>query len=143
MSTSGLTPKLDEIVENFAVCQGNEKLEYLLELSESLRPLPDHLVNHLDDMDEVNECMTPVHLATEKDENGGLTFHIDVPPESPTVRGFAAILQQGLDGATAEQVAAVPDEFYLATGLQTVLSGQRLNGMSAMLIHLKRLAAEA
>lgn len=143
MTQDKLTPALSEIVENFQLCQGNEKLEYLLELAESLRPLPAALAARLGDLDEVNECMTPVHLAAEKDGHGGLTLHFDVPPESPTVRGFAAILQQGLEGATVEEVLAVPNEFYLATGLQSVLSGQRMNGMSAMLVHLKRLAAAA
>lgn len=127
---------------DFEVCQGNEKLEYLLELSEGLEPLPDWLADRRDEMDEVHECMTPVFVYAERDDSGRFTFHIDVPPEAPTVRGFAAILQQGLHGATAADVLSVPSEFYLATGLQTVLSGQRLNGMSAMLAHIKRLAAQ-
>lgn len=143
MSTSNLTPRLQEIVADFEICQGNEKLEYLLELSESLEPLPEWLSEHQDEMDEVHECMTPVFIFVEKDDSGRFRFHIDVPPESPTVRGFAAILQQGLQGTTAEEVLAVPSEFYLATGLQTVLSGQRLNGMSAMLAHIKRLTMQS
>lgn len=139
MATNGLTPRLAEIVEDFDLCQGNEKLEYLLELSDLLEPLPDRLAGRRDEMDEVHECMTPVFVLAEQDDNGRTTFHIDVPPDAPTVRGFAAILQQGLNGATAAEVLAVPGEFYLATGLQTVLSGQRLNGMSALLAHMKRL----
>lgn len=141
MPMNGLTPRLEEIVADFEICQGNEKLEYLLELSESLEPLPDWLIRRRGEMDEVHECMTPVFVFAERDDHGRFTFHIDVPPEAPTVRGFAAILQQGLRGATAEEVLGVPSEFYLATGLSSVLSGQRLNGMSAMLAHIKRLSA--
>lgn len=142
MSTNGLTPKLTEIVEDFALCQGNEKLEYLLELSETLEPLPDRLADRRSEMAEVHECMTPVWLLAERNDDGRYTFHIDVPPEAPTVRGFAAILQQGLNDATSAEVLAVPGEFYLQTGLQDVLSGQRLNGMNAMLAHMKRLVAK-
>jgi cysteine desulfuration protein SufE len=69
-----------------------------------------------------------------------LHFHLDIPRESPTVRGFGAILQQGLDGSTAQQITAVPNEFYLQMGLQEVLSGQRLNGIGAILRHMKTLA---
>ncbi|MFO7684251.1 MAG: SufE family protein [Chloroflexota bacterium] len=50
------------------------------------------------------------------------------------------MLQEGLSGLTPAEVKAVPHEFYLQMGLQDVLSGQRLNGISAMLIHMKNLA---
>lgn len=136
---STLPPRLQEIVEDFTYCEGQEKLEYLLELSDSLRPLPKWLHEKREGMDEVHECMTPVFVIAEQ-ENNQFHFHFDIPPEAPTVRGFAAALQQGLDGATTEQIQAIPNEFYLETGLQEVLSGQRLNGISAILAHMKALA---
>jgi cysteine desulfuration protein SufE len=83
--------------------------------------------------------MSPVFMTAEE-ADGRLAYHFDIPPESPTVRGFAAILQQGLNGSTPAQVLAVPDQFYLQMGLQNVLSGQRLNGISAILAHMKTLA---
>jgi cysteine desulfuration protein SufE len=58
------------------------------------------------------------------------------------VRGFAAILQQGLGGETVDQITAVPNEFYLQMGLQHVLTGQRLNGIGAILAHMKTLAQD-
>ncbi|MCA9923738.1 MAG: SufE family protein [Anaerolineales bacterium] len=136
---SKLPARLQEIVEDFSYCEGQEKLEYLLELAESLPPLPDWLTGKRDEMDEVHECMTPVFIYPEK-QDGKLFFHFDIPPESPTVRGFASVLQQGLGWTTPEQVSAIPNEFYLQMGLQTVLTGQRLNGISAMLAHMKTLA---
>ncbi len=137
---SELPPRLNEIVEDFSYCEGQEKLEYLLELSETLRPLPAWLHGKRSQMDEVHECMTPVFVFAEREEGSGkLHFHFDIPPEAPTVSGFAAILQQGLDSTTPEVVADIPDMFYREMGLQTVLSGQRLNGMTAMLAHIKRL----
>ena len=136
---SDLPPKLEEVVIDFNECVGQEKLEYLLELSESLRPLPERLHDKRDEMDEVHECMSPVFIYMEK-ENGRLVYHFDIPPESPTIRGFAAILQLGLAGLTATEIIAVPDTFYMKMGLQKVLSVQRLNGMSAILAHIKTLA---
>ncbi|MFN2173289.1 MAG: SufE family protein [Candidatus Promineifilaceae bacterium] len=134
-----LPPRLLEIVQDFEFLQGPEKLEYLLELSENLAPLPEWLLEDRENMDEVHECMTPVFIFAES-ENRHLHFHLDIPRESPTVRGFGAILQQGLDGSTAQQITAVPNEFYLQMGLQEVLSGQRLNGIGAILRHMKTLA---
>ncbi|MCL4805664.1 MAG: SufE family protein [Anaerolineae bacterium] len=135
-----LPEKLQEIVDNFELLEGQEKLEYLLELAEQLPPLPDRLLAQRDRMDQVHECMTPVFIHAEKGEDGRLTFYFDVPPESPTVRGYATIMVEGLNGTTPAELKAVPAEFYLQMGLQQVLSGQRLTGIGAILAHMKRLA---
>ncbi|NKQ35527.1 MAG: SufE family protein [Chloroflexi bacterium] len=134
-----LPEKLEEIVEDFSFLEGREKLEYLLEFAESLPPLPHWLEGKQADMDQVHECMTPVFIYPER-QDGRIFFHFDIPAESPTVRGFASILQQGLSWTAPEAVQAIPFDFYRQMGLQDVLSGQRLNGISAMLTHLKKLA---
>lgn len=140
---SELPHKLQRIVEDFSLLEGQEKLEYLLELADRLPPLPDWLLARRDSMDIVHECMTAVFIYAEKEADGGVRFYIDVPPEGPTVRGYATILQEGLTGTTLEEVLAVPTEFYLQMGLQAVLSGQRLTGIGAILAHMKRLAQSA
>ncbi len=137
-----LPEKLQTFVDDFALLEGQEKLEYLLELAERLPPLPERLQADRDSMEIVHECMTTVFVRAEKDDDGRLTFYLDVPPESPTVRGYATILSEGLAGTTVEELMAVPTEFYLAMGLQQVLSGQRLTGIGAILAHMKRLAGE-
>ena len=137
-----LPERLQEIVEDFSYCVGREKLEYLLQFAEKMPALPDWLEAERAKLDQVNECMTPVFVYAQQD-NGRLHFYFDIPPESPTVRGFASVLQEGLDNTTPAEVTAVPDDFYLQMGLQDVLSGQRLNGISAILAHMKTLAQEA
>jgi cysteine desulfuration protein SufE len=139
---SELPQRLQEIVDDFNYCVGQEKLEYLLQFAEELPALPGWLQEKRDNLDQVYECMTPVFVYAEK-KDGRLTYHFDIPPEAPTVRGYAAILQKGLEGATPEQVQNVPNEFYLEMGLQNVMTGQRLNGISAILAHMKTLANKA
>ncbi len=139
---SNLPAKLQEIVEDFNYCEGQEKLEYLLEFAERLPDLPAHLAGQHDKMDEVHECMSPVFIYAERD-NGRVTYHFDIPPEAPTVRGFATILKEGLDGLSPDQIQAIPNEFYFQMGLQHVLTGQRLNGIGAILAHMKTLAQES
>ncbi len=137
--TSAIPPQLQAIIDDFQACQGQEKLYYLLEMAEKLPPLPAHLQAQRDAMEQVHECMTPVFLHGEQ-QAGKMIYFFDVSPESPTVRGFASILMQGINGLTPEEVLRVPGEFYLQTGLQQVLSGQRLNGISTFLGYMKRLA---
>jgi cysteine desulfuration protein SufE len=84
--------------------------------------------------------MTPVFLTAEKDANGGITFHLDIPPQSPTVRGLASILANGLNGSTLEEILSVPPDFFLPMKLDEAVSQQRLNGFVGVLAHMKQAA---
>lgn len=140
-SAEFMPPPLQALIHEFQLCQGAEKLEYLLELAEQLPPLPARLRAQRDTAQPVHECITPVFIYGEQ-EDDRMQFYFDVSPESPTVRGFANILARGLNGSTPEQILRVPNEFYLQTGLQQVLSGQRLNGISTFIGYMKRIAAQ-
>ncbi len=139
--SEALLPRLAEIVEEFRWCEGREKLELLLQYSRRLPPLPAWLIPQRDSMEPVPECMTPVFLFIEWTPSGAV-LHFDVPAEAPTVRGYAAMVAEGLRGASPEQMLALPADFYMAMGLHDVLTPQRLNGMAAIVAHLKRLALE-
>ena len=136
-----LPVRLAEIVEDFSLCEGREKLELLLQYAENLPPIPDWLEGQEAEMEAIPECMTPVSVAAEI-QNGGMVFHFVVPAESPTVRGYASFVAEGLRGASPEEVLRMPADFYLLTGLQEVVTNQRLNGMAAIVAHVKRLAAQ-
>ena len=138
---SNLPPRLQEIIEDFGWVEGQEKLEFLLEFAEQLPPLPERLHDKRDQMDEVHECMSPVFIFAEKNDDK-MAYYFDIPREAPTVRGFASILQQGLNGLTPAEVEAIPDLFYREMGLHKVLTGQRLNGIGAILAHMKTLARD-
>jgi len=134
--------KLLEIIYEFEISVGREEIELLLQYADMMPVLPEHIRERHDAMDFVQECMTPVYVTAEQDDNG-LHFHFEVPAESPTVRGFAAIMAIGLDGATPRQVLDIPNDFFLQMGLEQVLTMQRLNGISAILAHMKRIALQS
>lgn len=134
-----LPPRLQAIVDDFELAEGREKLELLLQFAQELPPLPEWLKGHRERMDPVPECMTPVFAHAEV-EQGRMQYYLDVPEESPTVRGYAAIMMQGLNGLTPDEVLRVPGAFYEQMGLQGVLSHQRLNGLRAILARLKQYA---
>ena len=142
MSDTTFIPQpLEEIIEDFEFLEGQEKLMHLLELSERLDDLPERLLSIRDKFEQVHECMSPVFIYAEM--NGEIIeFFFDIPREAPTVRGFGMILNQGLTGLTPAQVLSVHPEFYLNIGLKDVISGQRLNGMGAILRYMKKLAQE-
>jgi len=131
-----LPQKLDRIVRLMAGSPKEIKIEALLDYSRRIPPLPDGIDR--DDLEQVHECLTPFFLLTEIDDDGRVRMFFDAPPESPTIRGFAGILLDGLDGETPEAILDVPDSFFEAMGLEEVITPQRLNGMVAILRRLKR-----
>jgi cysteine desulfuration protein SufE len=93
-------------------------------------------------MDEVPECMTPVFLFGEKQADGGIQYYFDIPPQSPTVRGLAAILASGLNGSKPEEILSVPADFFMPMNLQQAISQQRINGFMGVLGHMKQTAVK-
>ncbi len=138
-----LPVKLQEIVEDFEAVEGQDKLELLLELSDELPALPPELAEHPELLEPVPECQTPLFLSVNATDAEHVRLYFSAPPESPTTRGFASILHQGLNGESRDSVLAVPEDFYNAFGLADVVSPLRLRGLSAMLGRIKRQVREA
>jgi cysteine desulfuration protein SufE len=77
-----------------------------------------------------------------KIDDGKVYYYLDVPREAPTVRGFAGILYEGLNGAEPAEILATPNDLYQRMGLHKVLSPLRLRGLTALLGRMKRNAQE-
>ena len=134
----GTPARLAEVVEEFAELPRELRLEALLDYSRRVPPLPSALAGNRDAMEQVHECQTPFFVASKVAEDGAVTLWFDAPPEAPTTRGFAGILAVGLNGASVEEVLAVPDGFYAEMGLHEVISPLRLRGIGAILARVKR-----
>jgi cysteine desulfuration protein SufE len=134
--------KLQRVVDLFADAPKELRLQALLEYSRRVPPLPEGLAGHKEAMERVVECQTPFFLATEVAPDHKVKLWFDVPADAPTTRGFAGILASGLEGATAEEILATPEDFYDKMGLTEVVSSLRLRGMSAILFRLKRQVRE-
>jgi cysteine desulfuration protein SufE len=137
-----LPPKLQEIVDDFADMTREEKLETLISYAETFPSLPERFREARDKMEAVPECMTPVFLFAEKQPGGGIVFHVDCPPQSPTVRGLAMILVNGLNGSSLEEILSVPADFFLSMKLDEAVSQQRLHGFMGVLAHMKQSAVK-
>jgi cysteine desulfuration protein SufE len=138
-----LPPKLTKAVERFRRAPDELRVQALLQYAKKVPPLPDELLADRGALEKVHECQTPFFLATTVDEEGAVHVFFDAPPESPTVRGFAGILYEGLEGEPWGDVLSVPPDFYGGMGLEGVVSPLRLRGMGAILARLQRQVREA
>ena len=127
---------LAEVVSDFKDVEGQDKLTLLLEFADELPALPSSLEEAA--MEPVPECQSPLFLHVDAEDRDHVRLYFSAPAEAPTTRGFAAILATGLDGQSADDILAVPDDFYTDLGLAKLISPLRLRGMSAMLTRIKK-----
>src|SRR5690625_4800280 len=135
MNKSTLPAALQKIVASFQNAPDMLKLPLLLEYAGQLHSVPENLGATLE---QVHECQTPLFLHAEVGSDGVVQLHFDAPPEAPTTRGFAAIVQQGLAGLSAEEILAVPTTFHTEMGLAELISPLRIRGLEAIITRVKR-----
>src|SRR5262249_58756220 len=97
---------LDAIISDMKGSDRQERIDLLLDFAKSLPPLPERLVAQKDASHRVEECQSPVYLFVEL-EGGRVAVYADAPIEAPTVRGFVALLREGLNGSTVDEVLQV------------------------------------
>lgn len=136
--TDDLPEAMAELAQEFHAVGTQERLQLLLELSKELPDLPERYEGRLDEMEQVDECQSPVFLAVEIGEDSVVHLFLTAPQEAPTTRGFAGILHESLEGLTAEQVLAVPDDAPYRFALAEAVSPLRMRGMVGMLGRIKR-----
>jgi cysteine desulfuration protein SufE len=135
--------KLDAYLSEFDDLDAQERLETLMEFSRELPPLgPEHVVLKSQGACRVQECQTEVflHVAV---VDGKVQIAAYVPEKSPTVRGFVAMLVNGLDGANPDDVLSIPDDMPERLDLRNVLGMTRFRGFMGVVAALKRQVREA
>jgi cysteine desulfuration protein SufE len=133
---------LDAIVAELSESDRQERIDLLIDFAKNLPPLPERLAAHKDASHRVEECQSPVYLFVEM-VGDRVALYADAPIEAPTVRGFVSLLLEGLNGATAEEVLAVPGNLVERCALQEVLGMLRVRGLSGVLRRIKGDVARA
>jgi cysteine desulfuration protein SufE len=142
VTVEALPEPLAEIVEEFASSPPRDRLELLLEFSQTLPPLPERFREHPERLEPVPECQSPLFVAAEVDADRRVQIFVDAPQEAPTTRGFAGIFHAGLNGLSAEEVLAVPGDVTARMSLAEAVSPLRLRGATALLGRIQRQVRE-
>lgn len=136
-----MIPSALAVIEDFTLVPDTEKLQLLLEYSEALPELDPRFGEHPELMERVEECQSPVFIAVEGNP-GQVNLFFSAPREAPTTRGFASVLNSALNGQSAADILALPDDFPSELGLDTLISPLRVRGMRGMLARIKRKTRE-
>lgn len=139
----GFPRPLAEIAARFQGTAEQQRLSLLLEYAESLPPLPQRHRQNYGEMDEVVECQSPLFLATEFDDDAGVAeFHFAAPEDVPTTRGFASILQHGLNRQSFDEILSTREDVGAALGLGRLIAPLRLRAVGAICARMKAAVRE-
>lgn len=130
-----------DIIEEFQLMADSDKLQLLLEYSESLPEIPSKFGENPELMERVEECQAPVFIAVEGNASA-VELYFSAPREAPTTRGFASVLHAALNGRSAQEISEMDDEFPGYLGLDKLISPLRVRGMRGMLFRIKRKTKE-
>jgi cysteine desulfuration protein SufE len=137
------TPAFDDIAETFAFLDDwEDRYRHVIELGKAMPPFDDAFrVPAL----KVNGCASQVWLRPMIDGQGpGARFGFQGDSDAMIVRGLIAVLHALYDGLTVADVARVDAAAELKRlNLEENLSSQRSNGLRAMIVRIRALAAEA
>ena len=128
---------LDRMVERLGgTADPKRRYEYVLWLAKKLAPMPAEA--QTDDI-KVRGCVSQVFVRGDLN-NGVMRWKGD--SDALITKGLLALLIQGLDGLTPDQVQAIDPAFNAATGLQTSLTPSRANGFLNILKMMQNQAKE-
>jgi cysteine desulfuration protein SufE len=124
---------IQTILDDFSVIDDwDERYRYIIELGRKMEPFPEE---HRTDAVKVRGCASQVWLIAKRDGNK-LTFIGD--SDAHIVRGLIAILLALYNGKTPEEILAIDAKAILhQLGLDTHLSQQRSNGLTAMVERIR------
>tara|TARA_B100000700_G_C14785360_1_gene733269 strand:+ start:345 stop:797 length:453 start_codon:yes stop_codon:yes gene_type:complete len=124
--------ELDKIVGRLKTTEDPRKrYEYVLWLAKKLPLMPDELKN---DANKVQGCISEVfvlgHLI-----NGKINWRGD--SDALITKGLLALIIQGLNNLTPQEVLDIDPSFIAATGLNASLTPSRANGFLNILLSMK------
>jgi cysteine desulfuration protein SufE len=142
-----MNARLQEIADELASVPREMQVELLLEHARQFPPLPERYQAARDaGLGRVHECQAEVYFFPEVTEADGaqvVRLHADIPGHAPTQRALVGILIDAYDGATPDEVAAIPDDLLRRLGVSQLLGPQRQRGFAGVLARLKHGVAEA
>ena len=137
MTTSTGSEALDRMVEKLgSTADPKRRYEYVLWLAKKLEPMP---AEQQSEAIKVKGCVSQVFVQGRL-EQGLMRWQGD--SDALITKGLLALLIQGLDGLTPEQVQSMDPAFIAATGLQASLTPSRANGFLNILRSMQQQARD-
>ena len=134
-STDSLPPNLNRIVERFKRrSEPKKRYEQLLWYAKKLEAMPEEAKIP---ENKVHGCVSQVYITAEL-QDGKVWYQGD--SDAQLVKGLVALLIEGLNGLTPQQILQVTPNFIEETGLKVSLTPSRANGFYNIFQTMKKKA---
>ena len=132
---SDITEAKQSIIDEFGLFENwVDRYEYIIELGRELKGLPENLQT---EQNRVKGCQSQVWFDAKFNE-GRISFQAD--SDALIVRGLIALLLRVYSGRTAHEILDTPPDFFEKIELGSHLSGNRANGLHAMVNYIQAYA---
>lgn len=136
-----LPPKLCAFLEEISQVDPDTRAEMLIELADTLAPVPEEIATRpFPESAKVPGCESEVFAFAGKREDGTRDFFFAVEnPQGISAKAMAAIIQETLNGADAEEIAKIPEDVAYAIFGRTLSMGKG-QGLMSMIAVVKALS---
>ena len=130
-----ITEAKQSIIDEFGLFENwVDRYEYIIELGRELKGLPENLQT---EQNRVKGCQSQVWFDPKFNE-GRISFQAD--SDALIVRGLIALLLRVYSGRTSHEILDTPPDFFEKIELGSHLSGNRANGLHAMVNYIQAYA---
>ena len=130
-----ITEAKQSIIDEFGLFENwVDRYEYIIELGRELKGLPENLQT---ERNRVKGCQSQVWFDAKFNE-GQISFQAD--SDALIVRGLIALLLRVYSGRTAHEILDTSPDFFEEIELGSHLSGNRANGLHAMVNYIQAYA---
>lgn len=138
---AGVT-EIDDIIDTFDLLEDwEERYRLIIEMG---RGLPEMSTDLKTDESKVEGCVSQVWLVMSRDPQMPDRLRFVADSDAHIVRGLIAMLMAAYDGKTSNEIMSFDaDSLFSKLGLDSHLSPNRRNGLSAMVARINAEAARA
>jgi len=121
--------------EEISVLEGNDKLEYLIDLAKDAESMEDqYKVNE----NKIFGCASNLWVVGKIDENKNINYKFDA--DSFITKGTAKLVIDILNNQNADEISRLSKDDFKPLGIMELLTAQRQNGLGNLLDYLIKLA---
>jgi len=127
-----------ELVEEFSFFDNwIDRYQYLIDLGRRLPAFPEA---DMTDANKIKGCQSQVWFVASKDDD---RLRFRAISDAAIVSGLIALLLRIYSGRRPQEILDTPPDFVAALELEQHLSPTRSNGLSSMLLAIRKLASDA
>lgn len=133
-----IPPSFADIIEQLNACSSSqEKFQLLIEMAKELPPMP---TEYKTAESKISGCASSAWIYGTKTQDGTLQWFADADAVMP--KGFLAMLIEGIQGCSADEIQKIPDSFLQESGIVSSLSPSRANGALVSFQKIKAISQE-